>query len=120
MLMCASVCSCELLCVSHACSAQLPISLIVCQFSSTVVTEYRSRGSGVMAHTKEASLSDNSLMIAAMAYRVKYRKATVDGKIIKICVRVESMGVHKKNRGGNYPATVKCKSLCAKVLDAGF
>jgi hypothetical protein len=63
---------------------------------------------------------DHSLMVAAMAYRVKYRKVDSDGKTIRIHVRVDSMGVHKKNRGGVYPAGVRCKSLVVEVVQAGF
>ena len=73
-----------------------------------------------MADSKVPHLSDNGLMVAAMAYRVKYRKLDTDGKVCKILVRIESMGVHKKNRGGVYPAGVRCKSLCVEVLKAGF
>ena len=73
-----------------------------------------------MAHAKQSNLGDNGLMVVAMAYRVKYRKVGIDGKAIKMCVRVESMGVHKKNRGGVYHAGVRCKSLCGKVVDVGF
>ena len=67
-----------------------------------------------MADSKQAKLSDSGLMVAAMAYRVKYRK------VKKMSARVESMGVHKKNRGGVYPAGPRCKSLCANVVEVGF
>ena len=73
-----------------------------------------------MTDSKHLNLSDNGLMVAAMAYRVKYRKVNPDGKARKIPVRIESMGVHRKNRGGVYPAGIRCKSLCAEVLEAGF
>ena len=59
-------------------------------------------------------------MVAAMAYRVKYRKANTAGQANKIPVRIESMGVHRKNCGGLYPAGIRCKSLCVEVLEGGF
>ena len=59
-------------------------------------------------------------MVAAMAYRVKYSKVCADGKPLKMAVRVEEMGVHKKNRGSVYPAGIRCKSLCTEVVEAGF
>ena len=65
-------------------------------------------------------IGDNGLMVAAMAYRVKYRKVCQDGKAQKVAVRIESMGVHRKNRGGVYPSGVRCKSLCADTMAAGF
>ena len=74
-----------------------------------------------MADSKHVDPSDkHGLMVAAMAYRVKYRKMGSDGKAVKIAVRIENMGVHKKNRGSVYPAGVRCKSLCVEVLEAGF
>ena len=73
-----------------------------------------------MAHARQSNLTGQSLMVAAMAYRVKYRKVDNAGKALKVRVGVEGMGVHKHNRGGLYPAGVRCKSLCETVLDAGF
>ena len=73
-----------------------------------------------MSGSSKRELSDNSLMVAAMAYRVKYRKVDSNGKAIKVWLRIENMGVHKKNRGGIYPAGVRCKSLCVEVVGAGF
>jgi len=55
-----------------------------------------------------------------MCWRVKYRKKGADGEMVRIKVRVESTGVHKKNRGSVYPAGVRCKSLSVDVLEAGF
>jgi hypothetical protein len=100
------------------------------QSRSAAVALFRSRGipqsrsaaacSG-MADSKHEDPSDkHGLMVAAMAYRVKYRKMGSDGKAVKIAVRIEHMGVHKKNRGSVYPAGVRCKSLCVEVLEAGF
>ena len=60
------------------------------------------------------SKHDESLLLAAMALRVKYPKGQ------NIMVRIESMGVHKQNRGGLYPAGIRVKSMCVDVLGAGF
>ena len=73
-----------------------------------------------MADSKHANLGDDGLIVAAMAYRVKYRKVNSAGQAKMIPVRVESMGVHMKNRGGVYPAGIRCKGLCADVVVAGF
>ena len=76
-----------------------------------------------MADSKLATVAngcDRSLMIAAMAYRVKYRKLNSAGNPQKFPVRIESAGVHRKNRGGVYPAGVRCKSLAVDVIEAGF
>ena len=73
-----------------------------------------------MDDSKHANLGDNGLIVAAMAYRVKYRKVNSAGQGKKTPVRVESMGVHMKNRGGVYPAGIRCKSLCGDVVLAGF
>ena len=67
-----------------------------------------------MADSRHANVDNSGLMMAAMAFRVKYRK------VRKINVRIGSMGVHKKNRGGVYPAGIRVKSLCVEVLGAGF
>ena len=73
-----------------------------------------------MADSKISKVSDSSLLIAAMSYRVKYRKLDCDGRPIKLHLRVEGCGVHKMNRGGVYPAGVACMRLCDEVLRAGF
>ena len=73
-----------------------------------------------MADSKLSKVSDSSLLIAAMSYRVKYRKLDSDGRPIKLHLRVEGCGVHKMNRGGVYPAGVACMRLCDEVLRAGF
>ena len=62
----------------------------------------------------------HGLMTMAMAYRVKYRQTDSDGKVVRKRVHIQSLGVHKKNRGGVYPAGVRCKSLCAEVVEVGF
>ena len=59
-------------------------------------------------------------MTAAMAWRAKYRKTLPDGKVLRAKLRIESLGVHLKNRGGVYPAGVRCKSLCEEAIEVGF
>ena len=54
------------------------------------------------------------LVIRASAWRVKYRKGN------KVRVRIESMGVHPKNRGRVYPAGVRVESLITDVISIGF
>ena len=74
-----------------------------------------------MALTKpEVTLKGQSLMIAASAYRVKYRKQDVDGRTLKQIVPVQTGGCHKYNRGSIYPAGIRCQTLCKDVLEAGF
>jgi hypothetical protein len=70
-----------------------------------------------MADSKQCS---TSLMIAAMAWRVKYRKTDGDHKVVRTKVRIENLGVHPKNRGGVYPSGVRCKALCVEVIEVGF
>ena len=53
----------------------------------------------------------------ASAWRVKYRDMKSKQKIR---VRIENMGVHENNRGGVYPAGVRCRDLCTEVLKVGF
>ena len=65
-------------------------------------------------------LQGQGLMIYAMAMRIKFRKHDHDGIFRKVPLPVMGMGAHKKNRGGQYPAGVRCKSLCSEVLEAGF
>ena len=50
-----------------------------------------------MADSKHANPGDHSLIVAGMAYRVKYRKVNTAGVAKKIPVHIESMGVHRKN-----------------------
>ena len=73
-----------------------------------------------MADSKHANLGDHGLIVAAMAYRVKYRKVNSAGQAKKILLRIENLGVHMKNRGGVYPAGIRCRSLYVDVLVAGF
>ena len=60
------------------------------------------------------------LIARAMAWRVKYRKVDKAGQPIRMLLRVDSLGVHKNNRGGVFPAGLRCRSLCGDVLHAGF
>ena len=62
----------------------------------------------------------HSLAVNGMAWRVKYRKCDHNGKAIKVKFHIGSLGVHPKNRGGVYPAGIRCKSLCTEVGDVGF
>ena len=54
------------------------------------------------------------LVVRASALRVKYRKGN------KVRVRIESMGVHPKNRGRVYPAGIRVKRLCGEAVVVGF
>ena len=62
----------------------------------------------------------HSLAVNGMALRVKYRKCDDNGKALKVKFPLGSLGVHPKNRGGVYPAGIRCKSLCMEVADVGF
>ena len=68
----------------------------------------------------DSKLCAASTVTAAMAWRVKYRKTTSDGKVLRVKLPVGGLGVHSKNRGGVYPAGVRCKSLCEETFDVGF
>ena len=71
--------------------------------------------------THEQSGAEGGSQIAAACYKAKYHKHDPEtGKAMKIRVQVQNMGVHKKNRGGVYPAGVRCKSLRAEVVQTGF
>ena len=56
-------------------------------------------------------------IIAAMAWRVKYR--ITDEDVVQ-WVPIMSLGVHAKNRGGPYPAGLRCRALCESSVTAGF
>ena len=43
-----------------------------------------------------------------------------DGKPIRTTERIDHRGVHPKNRGGLYPAGVRCMALCQDVMGARF
>jgi hypothetical protein len=70
-----------------------------------------------MADSKEMT---HSLITAAMAWRVKYRKSTADSLVHRMKLQIGDLGVHRKNRGNVYPSGLRCKSLCEEVLEAGF
>ena len=59
-------------------------------------------------------------MVAGMAWRVKYRQLDQHGLPTKVRTLIQFLGVHPRNRGGIYPAGVRCKGLCLEVVDAGF
>ena len=80
---------------------------------------------GKMADSKMASKMTadeaHSLAVVGMAWRVKYRQTDADGKVIRAFVNIGTLGVHKKNRGGVYPAGKRCRSLCIEVVgEVGF
>ena len=56
-------------------------------------------------------------IIAAMAWRVKYR--ITDEDTVQ-WVPIMSLGVHGKNRGGPYPAGLRCRALCESSVTRGF
>ena len=58
-------------------------------------------------------------VVAAAALRAKWSRKGPDGKPLKQKVRIEHIGVHPKNRGGVYPAGLRCRSLALDVLDVG-
>ena len=89
----------------------------VFSFCAPVILVCRPAACRRMADSK---LHGEGLMVAAMAFRVKYRKTDTDGKVVKSNVRIAELGVHRKNRGGVYPAGVRCVSLCEEVVPAGF
>ena len=86
----------------------------------TAVADSRSRGAPQCGAMALSAASMTSVMTASACWRVKYRKATPDGEMIRKKQRVESLGVHPKNRGGVYPAGVRCQSLTVDVIEAGF
>ncbi len=59
-------------------------------------------------------------MVRAMAIRVKFRKVDNDGNVIRETVHIRNLACHPKNRGGVYPAGVRCKTLCTEVFNTGF
>ena len=64
----------------------------------------------IMADSKLAD-SKHGLMIAGMAYRVKYRIDFGNEQGCRLRVRPAELGVHKKNRGGVYPGGARCSEL---------
>ena len=73
-----------------------------CVRQCSLITEPQSRSAAFagprslqrMADSKLSKVSDSSLLIAAMSYRVKYRKLDSDGRPIRVHLRVEGSGVH--------------------------
>lgn len=92
-----------------------------CSASSfTAVAECQNRGALQFGTMADSKLINQSLMTQAMAWRVKYRKKDSEGNCVRLQLRIESLGVHQGNRGGVYPAGVRCKSLCVDALEVGF
>ena len=63
----------------------------------------------------DSTLSQQGLVVAASAFRVKYRKGGAN-----VRVRIGTMGVHQRNRGGVYPAGVRTKRLATDVITIRF
>ena len=68
---------------------------------------------------KQQRCSDGT-MIAGMAYRVKYRKTCSSGRPVVKYLPIGILGVHQKNRGGVYPAGVRCKALNLSICNSGL
>ena len=50
------------------------------------------------------SACSHSVIVAAAAFRAKYRATHQDGTAAKLKLPIGALGVHQKNRGGVYPA----------------
>ena len=73
------------------------------------------------APTTSGVLQDGMGQVAAAAaFRAKYSRKDLNGKVQKVRLRIEHLGVHPKNRGGVYPSGLRCKALGTDVLDVGF
>ena len=71
----------------------------------------------------KSAIVDNTahgLVMAAMAWRVKYRKKDADGNAIKIKAMIAQCGVHKKNRGSVYASGLRVQSLAQDTVRVGF
>ena len=72
-----------------------------------------------MAHSKMENIGVggdiNGIMIKATAYIAKF---SIEGP--KVRVRPSEAGVHKKNRGGEYPAGLRAKELLIKIATDGI
>ena len=66
-----------------------------------------------------ATTVGQSIVAAASAWRVKYDKMRTAGSTATIH-RIENMCTHPENRGRVYPGGLRCKNLCASVLQAGW
>ena len=80
----------------------------------------RSRGNSRLTGMDDKTQTTTDLVTAAMALRVKYRKTNANGTTHLQELPIRVCGVHKRNRGGIYPAGVRCCSLCTDVIEAGF
>ena len=70
-----------------------------------------------MADSKEDA---QGIMAAGMAWRVKYRKLDANGQVLRIKLPVNTLGSHRKNRGGVYASGLRRKDLCTDVLTKRF
>ena len=61
----------------------------------------------------------HGVVVAASAFRVKYGKKRAAGGPATIH-RIENLCTHPANRGRVYPGGLRCKNLCASVLQAGW
>ena len=66
------------------------------------------------------SACSHSVIVAAAAFRAKYRATHQDGTVAKLKLPIGALGVHQKNRSGAYPAGVRCLALCEEVVEVGF
>ncbi len=79
-----------------------------------------------MADSKHVYSKDDSvqsisgIITAAMAWRVKYRKLDDIGRVVRRTYPIENLGVHPNNRGGVYPAGIRCKGLAVELCTNGF
>ena len=63
---------------------------------------------------------NQSLITASTCMRVKYRQTDEFGKCIRQMLQAVGIGVHRGNRGGVYPAGVRCQTLLQEILEVGF
>ena len=68
-----------------------------------------------MANQSKAEPTSGNI-VQAMAWRGKYRVDKNGKRTIPILL----LGVHKQNRGGPYPAGLRCRSLCESSVTRGF
>ena len=72
-----------------------------------------------MADSKLAT--KNGLMLAAAAYKVKYRACGSNGQVLdKIRLLPQTLGCHRKNRGGTYPGGLRLQDLLQTIAKHGF
>jgi hypothetical protein len=74
----------------------------------------------MVAQSKDQETDIEGVVTRAMAFRVKYRRKDKDALIVRPTIPIANLGVHPKNRGGVFPAGVRCRSLMKEVLEGGF